>query len=446
MDGQNRLTNRQPRVSYLLHFSGPSSFEQTVALKPGGEAVVVGRDPEAAVYLPDTERLVSRRHVSIDWTESGARLKVLSANGINTDQGDYFAGDEVVLGDGESARIGQFSMIVAAVPASGDLDATSFSGMGTRPIPAGPDTRAAPAGGPEADPWAQLAAEWSPAKVAPPESAPPASAPDIPVDPGGHAAFDLDDPFSSSTSWRLPAFDGSPPPAAAAPEDDPLAALATESSRPGAPAPSAAPTPERLALQSLCRGLGVEPPQVLTSFDWERFGASVRHVVQCLGDHLATRVESKRDMRAEDRTMIGAKETNPLKTGMPVKEMVQYLLLMPDGAGGFMPANRALQEVAQEARWHEAATKAAARGLAEGAIKDFEPGKLRGQLLKGKLSLGLVDNARLWDLYSSDYQTRIERLPDWTEQLFNRYYMAAYLRETERLRRASLPKPPERTS
>ena len=420
-------------MPYLLHFSGPSSFEQTIALKPGGEAVVVGRDPEAAVYLPDTERLVSRRHLSIEWSDGGARVQVLSANGISTDQGDWFSGDEVVLADGESARIGSFFMIVSAVPANDYLDSTSFSGMGSRPVPVGPDTRAAaPApGSPEKDPWAELAADWSPRAADPSDRTRP-EPPD--AEPLG---FDLDDPFTASASWRLNsasfnAVDATAPLL----EPDPLAALAREQVA-APPVPAGTPTPEKMALQSFCRGLGVEPPQVLVDFDWERAGEAVREVVRCLAEQLAGRNESRQDMRAADRTMLGNAGANPLRDGMPLKEMLQYLLFMPEGAGGFVPATRALREVAQEARWHEAANRAAARGLADGALAEFEPARLRAELLRGKLSFALVDSARLWDLYTADYARKGEQPGEWAEQLFNRYYMAAYLRESEKLRRTA---------
>ena len=422
-----------PSLSYLLHFSGPSSFEQTIALKPGGEAVVVGRDPEAAVYLPDTERLVSRRHLSIEWSEDGARVQVLSANGINTDQGDWFSGDEVVLADGESARIGSFFMVIAAVPEDDQLDSTSFSGMGTRPVPIGPETRSAPPapGGADNDPWAELAAKWSPRKTDPSDRTRP-EPPD--AEPLG---FDLDDPFTASASWRLnsASFNAGD---ATAPllEPDPLAALARAQVAP-APAPTGTPTPEKLALQSFCRGLGVEPPQVLVDFDWERAGESVREVVRCLAEQLAGRNEARQDMRAADRTMLGGAGSNPLREGMPLKDMLQYLLFMPEGVGGFLPPRRALQEVAQEASWHEIAGRAAARGLADGALMEFEPARLRAELLRGKLSFALVDNARLWDLYTADYARKGEQPGEWAEQLFNRYYMAAYLRESDKLRRAA---------
>ena len=110
--------------------------------------------------------------------------------------------------------------------------------------------------------------------------------------------------------------------------------------------------------------------------------------------------------------MLGAKENNPLKAGMPIKEMLTYLLFTPDGVGGFTPPNRALQEMAEEAKSHEQAVRTAAKGLAEGALREFDPAKLRGSLLKGKLSMtSLVDNARLWDLYTTHYQGKARKLP-----------------------------------
>ena len=421
-------------MSYLLHFTGPSSFEQTVTLQPGTPAVVVGRDTEATVHLPDTDRLISRRHLCIEWCAEGARVQVLSANGIATDRGDFFSGDTVVLADGESGRLGAFSLLVrAAAGAPGfDPDATDPSGVGHRAMAAGPVTRSAlddapPASAPAAakDPWAELVAEWSPPTAAPAPAAPAVQRP-------------LDDPFSSSTSWRI---------------EDVGAFSATGSfsasgSLPTAPGALEAPppatqanTPERLALQSLARGLGIDVPVTVSGFDWERFGMAIRHAVQCLGEHLNTRADAKRELRAEDRTMIGAREANPLKTGMPLKELLHYLLFMPEGAGGYVPARRALEEMADDARAHEAATRSAARGLAEGALKEFEPARLRGVLLKGKLSIAsLVDNARLWDLYTNHYEQRAEQVPPWAEELLNRHYMSAYLREAERLRRLALAK------
>ena len=294
-------------MSYLLPLTGPDSFERSVAPKPGGPAVVVGRDPEAAVYLPDAERLVSRRHLSIEWCEGGASVRVLSANGIGSDQGDYFSGDLVVLGHGESARIGSYTMTVVAASAADD--ATSFAGMGTRPIPVDQDTRSAPlAEAGEPDPWAQLVAEWSPAAQASPAQAP----------PGGQASTGTHEP-------------------SVAPSD-----RATPAPAPATPA-TALPSDDRVALHALCRGLGVDPSQVPAGFDWERFGRSVREVVQRLADQLAGRAACGSCRPDDDPAAAGTQKADPLAGGTPVEALLRDLLVQPDGTNGRLPAPRGPQ-------------------------------------------------------------------------------------------------------
>ena len=94
----------------------------------------------------------------------------------------------------------------------------------------------------------------------------------------------------------------------------------------------------------------------------------------------------------------------------------------------------------------ERASLAAGRAAIEGALREFEPQRLRGTLLQGRLSIGtLVDNARLWDLYTAHYQSKGEHVAAWLEQAFNRHYVPAYTRELERLRREGQQQPPERT-
>jgi predicted component of type VI protein secretion system len=118
---------------------------------------------------------------------------------------------------------------------------------------------------------------------------------------------------------------------------------------------------------------------------------------------------------------------------------------MQDGVPGYMPARQALQESVTELRAHEFASVAAVRAAVEGCIKEFDPARLRPTLLKGKTSLGsLMDNARLWDLYSAHYEQKKAHMADWLEQVFNRHFMPAYTREAERLRRQSLPPIPDR--
>lgn len=575
-------------MSLLVHFSGPS-FSQTAVLHPGAPAIVVGRDPNAGVYLPDTERVISRQHLSIQWNEGGARVDVLSrVNSLVTGRGEITSGQHVVLAAGEAAQLGHFSFTVvqgapaAAAPApatlpaedpfavfaspssqpggspttvfddpffqptpapsaplmdtpaalaamsSGSRPAGSFSGIASGtggsasgindplaafggpvapanpaslideflgapgstggglgassllrpspmeqaprlavdhvhdfnlPVSAGflqPAPAAAPLDldplaalaasqapqpAPSRDPWADLPAEWlsPPSTPAPQPHAPTPTAMEHPhPTPAVH-----EDPFSSSTSWRVDLGDGSIDPFSHSFVGDPSADVFTaptpapaEASAPAAADSRGGPAADE-ALAALCKGLGLgaSRPQQLSAREWEEMGASVRMIVQGLTELMNVRAELKKELRAVDRTMLGAQENNPLKTGMEPGELLHYLLFMPAGAAGYMPVKAALEEAIGDLRGHEFASVAAVRAAVEGSIREFDPQKLRTALLKGRKSIALVDNARLWDLYSTFYEKKREHMADWLEQMFNRHFMPTYSRETERLRR-----------
>ena len=55
-------------MTVLVHFSGPS-YNKSVVLQPAAAPIDVGRDAQAAVHLPDTDRLISRRHCTLEWAQ-----------------------------------------------------------------------------------------------------------------------------------------------------------------------------------------------------------------------------------------------------------------------------------------------------------------------------------------------------------------------------------------
>ncbi|MCG2595119.1 type VI secretion system-associated FHA domain protein TagH [Ramlibacter sp. XY19] len=320
------------------------------------------------------------------------------------------------------------------------LDA--LAAFGAPPATAAPRAAAAPApsaapaapAAKSADPWADFASEWVP----PGGRAKDKPAPQAPLN---HA---FDDAFSSSTAWHV--------------EDmpdtvvDPLASASFESDKVlnaafSVPPPTAAPSANfeanAAALQALCKGLGIGGPRQLSDAEWEHLGQSIRQIVQGLSDLMNVRAELKREMRAADRTMLGAQENNPLKSSMPMDELLHYLLFMPQGAAGYMPVPRALAESITDLRAHEFASLAAVRAVVEGSIKEFDPAKLRATLMKGKRSIATaIDNARLWDLYTTHYEDKGQHMADWLEQVFNRHFMPAYTREADRLRREAQSQQP----
>ena len=189
------------------------------------------------------------------------------------------------------------------------------------------------------------------------------------------------------------------------------------------------------ALAAFCKGLGVEGPSHLDALKWEQMGEAIRIIVQGLTELMNTRAEIKRELRAVDRTMLGSQDNNPLKSGMAQEEILQYLLFNPTGVGGYMKVDKALDEAINDLRAHEFASIAAVRAAVEGTVRDFEPVKMRATLTKGRSKLPqFLDNARLWEMYTAHYETRATHMADWLEQLFNRYFMPVYSRESERLR------------
>ena len=98
-----------------VHIAGPG-LDVTRRLAPGDEALVLGRDPECDVCLPDPERTVSRKHLAL-WTD-GTELHfhvVSSVNGIEMPFGEAPPGARGVLPLGDTLRVGDYAVDVNSV-------------------------------------------------------------------------------------------------------------------------------------------------------------------------------------------------------------------------------------------------------------------------------------------------------------------------------------------
>ena len=181
------------------------------------------------------------------------------------------------------------------------------------------------------------------------------------------------------------------------------------------------------------KGLGLSGAQTLDAAGVENVGTMVRTIIEGLADLLSARADLKRELRAEDRTMLGRRDNNPLKAKLSGNELTQYLF-SPYSNSGYMPAGRAIRESISELRIHEHATIAAVRAAVEGAIRDFEPGVLKLKLKPGKPGLfKILDDAKLWSAYETHYDRQTQHLADWLETVFTRHFMPTYTRETKNL-------------
>jgi predicted component of type VI protein secretion system len=367
-------------ASLELHVHGPG-LDVVRALRAGEPELVLGRDADCGVCLPDPQRNVSRRHLSL-WFEGGElHFKVLSVvNGIEMPFGEAPPGARGVLPPGQTLKVGDYSVSAQVIEATAD-------------------------GAP--DPWAALEAEaaaLSDAHPAPPE--PPAR--DVQAAPAGE-----DDPFGD---WD---FDSPSSPRAAA---------------------SAAQGVDTGPLAAFFRGLGLDPASVgpLATGEVEDLGRLVRMLILGMLQLHQSGATAKEEMHAEDRTMVARNDNNPLKSDWPEETKLRYLFGGRASSIGFPKPERAMGELLLELLAHSGARAAATRAVLESTVKEFAP-----EALKAKLQVGgpkLLESARAWDAYRKYFDREGADVARWARRLLDRYYSEAYLRESARIKRETPPR------
>ena len=357
-----------------LRIAGPG-LDVVRRLASGDEELVLGRDADCDVCLPDPQRNVSRRHLAM-WVEGDQlHFRVLSVvNGIEMPFGEAPPGARGVLPMGQSLKVADYSVRVE--PAAGAAEPES-----------------------KPDPWAVFDRESS--GVAPVPSA---------IGPGAAA----------------------PAPA----EDDPFGDWGFETTfGPGAPGgPLEAGTLGVGDLHALFRGLGLDPATLgpLSEGELETIGKLVRTLVLgVLGLHAAS-LGVKHDFHAEDRTLVAPKDNNPLKSDWPEDTKLRYLFGGRTAGIGFMHPDRALRDLLAEMAAHEVASSVASRATLEAALKDFAPAALKDRLLG--TGTRLFEATRVWDAYQKYYEELARDMPWWVQYLMERYFADAYLRESLRIK------------
>lgn len=300
-----------------VHIAGPG-LDVTRHVAAGDPELVLGRDPECDVCLPDPERTVSRKHLAV-WTEGGElQFHVVSqVNGIEMAFGEAPPGARGVLPRGQSLRVGAYVVNATELDPAPALHATQ-----------------------EADPWAVFDRE----------------------EPGiatGSAASKPaeDDPFGD---WGFETTFGPVNTAGGAPME--------------------AGSLEAGGIESFFRGLGIEPG-TMTKGELEAMGRLVRLLALGALDLHSGVTGVRQELKSEDRTMVAPRDNNPLKTGWPAETKLRYLFGGRLAAAGYVPQERAVREILVDLVAHNAASAAAARGALEGTLRDLAPAALKAKLL-----------------------------------------------------------------
>lgn len=363
-----------------LHISGPG-FDVMRRLKHGDPALILGRDADCSVCLPDPERNVSRRHLSV-WNENEQlHFHVLSVvNGVEIPGGELPPGARGILGPGHAMYLSAYRLVSEA--------------PGDDTLPEAPPASAA-AG--STDPWADFERQ----------------AAELAGDTGPETV-----PFQ--------------------PEDDPFGDWGFHSTfGPGSPggvlrADALAPATD---LKPFFAGLGMEPAGQggFTQGELETIGRLTRIAVQALLQVSQAAALSRHDVHGDDRTLVEPREANPLRMESSLETKLHFLFGGQPAGAGFLPPDRAVAQVATELAAHQQAMSEAVREAIAGLLQEFDPDALKARLLGG--GARLFESARAWDAFARDYAERKGEQPQWVQQLLDRHFTRAYAQALLRAKR-----------
>jgi len=429
--------------------------------------ISIGRGEECTLVLEDPKKHISRVHVELEEKDEGKyRLTIVSkVNPVYVNGKKQAPGSHLELAAGDRFELGDYELELLQPPApSPKADAQASAGEETtRPdnpqlqIPQNALRPSAPSPAPSPQDAEPVEATYLGRKVEsieadplegqelPPiepgifdepavETAPPAPAPSVAQEAPVTAPVPEADVFGEATyvgtaSAAPSIFDeatyvgGRPPQGVAA------------ASAPGARPDGAAGM--RDAAKAFLEGVGLAGRDVRDA-EIEEFlrhsGRIMRAAIEGSMALLAARATAKKELRAEDRTMVASKDNNPLKLMSDPQEALAFLFDTKDRAEGFLDPVKAVGDAFEDLRAHEVALFAAMRAALLGAIQRFDPKTLEAELEKSAGGLGLNRKAKLWELFAA-YQQKLSRdAEDDFNKVFGREFMGTYMAQVKRLR------------
>lgn len=443
--------------------------------------ITIGRGDECTLVLEDPRKHISRVHVELEERDGGrfhlvvaSKVNPVTINGKRQPPGaklDLVAGDKFELGDYEIELVAPPAPVKVEVEEAEEtarpnstptyeelkakLKATpppppppevfeEATFMGKAAPPPAPMTPSAPQPAPAHDDHPEIDhAALPPVEPglfddhAEPAAAPaPAPAPELTPAPApvakAAAEKDSTDVFAEATFMG-----GS---GAAAPSN-----LFDEATYVGRPAVSHAGVNQagvsdaqlRAALQAFLEGAGLAGKDVQPA-EAEEFlrqsGKIVRASVEGAMALLAARATAKKELRAEERTMVASRDNNPLKLMSDPQEVLGYLFEIKAPAGGFLDPVTAVNDAFEDLRAHEVALFAAMRAALMGVIQRFDPKTLEVELEKGAGSLGLNRKAKLWELFAAYQQKLAREAEDDFNKVFGREFMGTYMAQVKKIK------------
>jgi type VI secretion system FHA domain protein len=403
--------------------------------------ITIGRGEECTLVLEDPKKHVSRVHVELEEKSEGSYLLtvVSKVNPVFVNGKRHAPGSKLELNASDRFELGEYELELLAPPST---TRTEFPTLEveetTRPNNQMLQVPKAAAAAPRQE-------HTEPVEpIAPPQSVeePAVESSKLPpVEPG---IFDEPEPAATPAPAEGDVFAEATFMGAAG-KDSTAANIFDEATYVGRKAPAAGGAAGhaggeagmRAAVQAFLQGAGMEDKEI-SDAEIEAFllqsGKILRAAVEGAMALLAARATAKKELRAEDRTMVASKDNNPLKLMSDPQEAIAFLFDTKDRTGGFLDPVRAVGDAFDDLRAHEVALFAGMRAALLGAIQRFDPKTLEAELEKSAGGLGLNRKAKLWEQFASFQQKLARDAEDDFNKVFGREFMGTYMAQVKRLK------------
>ena len=367
--------------------------------------VTIGRDATCTLALDDPQKHISRVHVELEEEDGIYWMSVVSkVNPVMVKGRRYGPGTRLTLKSGDSFEMGEFEVQVVFPEKA-------------RPAPPPPAEKKS---------MIQALAEEGEGTDSTDIPAPEPGIFDEPTLMGS-----TDEPTYTGPAVKLPP---APEKRAAPVETKPAPAP-----RPApAPAPSAAPSASmNEALRLFLEGAGM-PGKELSPEQAEKLlrdsGTILRAAVEGLMMLLIARSEMRKEFEAEERTMVAARDNNPLKLMGDPHEAMEFLLEPSARAGGFLDPVQSIGDACEDLRAHELALMTGMRSAILGALRRFDPKAIEKSLEKSSgFSFG-GKKAKLWEAFVEHQNRLAQEAQEDFSKIFGRDFMSAYQAQIRKLK------------
>ena len=410
--------------------------------------ITVGRGEECTLVLEDPRKHISRVHVELEEKNEGTfHLTIVSkVNPVFVNGKKHAPGSTLDLTAGDRFELGDYELELLPPPAVTPKTDAHVSAVEETTRPDNPQLQMAKKPEPVFEEATFIGQKMPPIEPDPLEglelppiepglfdepavAEAPAAAPAAVPEPEADVFAEVTYVGSSSPAPNV--FDEGTYVGGRPPQDATVPGAVMPTARPGG-APGM-----RDAVTAFLEGAGLAGKEIRDA-ELEEFlrqaGKIMRAAIEGSMALLAARATAKKELRAEDRTMVASKDNNPLKLMSDPQEAMAFLFDTKSRADGFLEPVQAVGDAFEDLRAHEVALFAAMRAALLGTIQRFDPKMLETELEKSAGGLGLNRKAKLWELFAG-YQQKLARdADDDFNKVFGREFMGTYMAQVKRLR------------